>query len=249
MKKYIPTQNEINFIHRDALEAVDNLFISKYAIKEFYAKNNMNATFMAKPNNSCSGNGLHFNISLNNKFNKNIISKNKTISPIALNFIAGILYHSKALSAFTNPTINSYSRINLMTGSPFFINWGYDNRTALVRIPSLDTKNARLEVRLADGSCNPYLALASIIYAGIDGIINNITAPENIESDNYLSNKQESLPFSLSESLHYLKQNNLICKEMGEPIINSHIRFKNNEIVRYTQFVTDWEIAEYKDDY
>jgi glutamine synthetase len=248
-KEFSQSQNEINLLHTDALNSIDNLFISKYAIKEFYASQNMNATFMAKPDNGCTGNGLHFNLSLNNKFGRNVISNNKALSSIALNFIAGVLHNSKAISAFTNPTVNSYTRINLKSGSPFFINWGYDNRTTLIRVPSLNSKNARLEIRIADGSCNPYLALASILYAGIDGIKNNMIAPENIESEVYLKNKEETLPFSLSESLHHLKMNKMLCKEMGESIINSHVTFKSNEVIRHSQFVTDWEIAEYKDDY
>lgn len=248
-KEFSQSQNEINFLHTDALKSIDNLFISKYAIKELYAEKDLIATFMAKPSNFCSGNGLHFNISLNNKWGKNIISNDKKLSETALSFIAGILYHSKAISAFANPTINSYSRINLNIGSPFFINWGYDNRTTLIRVPSLDNKNARLEVRIADGSSNPYLSLAAILYAGIDGIENNIIPPANIESDRYLINEQQSLPFSLSEALHSLKTDALICKEMGNSIIDSHVTFKSNEVIRHSQFVTDWEILEYMNDY
>jgi glutamine synthetase len=247
-----PGQNEIDIKCDNALLTSDKILFTKNVIKLVAESCGLKATFMPKPFFGLPGNGMHLHMSLWNK-EKNLFydenSKQK-ISQLAKFFIGGILKHVKAITAITNPTINSYKRLGEFE-APKYIYWGSKNRDALIRVPEfINHASARIEFRASDPSTNPYLAFAVLLKAGIEGIKNEIEPEEAIEEDIYENGrykKLDSLPSTLQEALEELKKDNII-KSTLSLAYEKFLDLKKAEIEEYmARKITDWEIEKYFD--
>jgi glutamine synthetase len=247
--EFSPSQYEINLWHSEALDAADRTFLMKTAVKELAARANLYATFMGKPWNDEGGSGFHAHISLTNLHDENIMHAEEDLSEIAKNFLAGILRHARAMMALTNPTVNAYKRIRPDSLAPYRINWGFDNRSTMVRVPPDRGEGTRLEVRVGDGAANPYVVIAAILAAGLDGIKSKLEAPAPAEGWSYQDEQYEVLPGSLREALNALEHDDFIIGVLGTQFIKSFIALKRDEIERYLAHVSDWEIAEYLEDF
>ncbi len=249
-----PGQHEIDFKYDDALTTADNIATFKFVVRTIAQNHGLHATFMPKPITGIAGSGMHTNISFF-KDGKNAFYDSSTsnkLSNEAMYFIGGVLKHAPAMSAITNPTVNSYKRLVSGYEAPVYIAWSEKNRSPLVRIPAKRGTSTRVELRNPDPSCNPYLALAVIIKAGLDGIKNKITPPEAVNKNIYAMTEEEkeaeqifSLPTSLEEALKELKNDQVIKDALGEHAYNRFVEAKTIEWDRYRMQVHQWEIDNY----
>ena len=250
-------QFEMNWNYSDCLQTADRHVFFKFMVKTIAEKHGLRATFMPKPFEDLTGNGCHAHISLWRE-NKNIFLDNGDrfgLSKIAYNFLGGILYFAEPLSAFFNPTINSYRRINApatssgATWSPSSITYSGNNRTHMIRIPDA----GRFELRLMDGSANPYLLQAGILAAGNDGMDKKRDPGKPLLINMYTDYKDyphlKKLPSDLESALEKLNGSKELNEVFGEKVINSYIKLKNNEINNFNakeifskeKPITDWE--------
>lgn len=249
-----PGQHEIDWKYSNALEACDNIQTFKLIVKTVARKHGLHATFMPKPVYGISGSGMHCNMSLFDK-NGNAFYDAKSesgLSNTAYKFIAGLLHHAKAYTAVCNPIINSYKRLVPGYEAPVYIAWSTQNRSPLIRIPASRGLSTRVELRSVDPSTNPYLALATLLAAGLDGVINDIDVPAPIDRNIYIMDEQDrydngihDLPRNLSDALEELKKDDLVLDALGDHISRSFIEAKEIEIATYISQVTDWEINQY----
>lgn len=249
-----PGQHEIDLKNDYALNAADKIVTFKQVVRKIAKNHGLHATFMPKPIYGIAGSGLHTNIFVY-KDGKNVFydkDDKYNLSKDAYGFIAGLMEHAKAISAITNPNINSYKRLVSGYEAPIYISWSCKNRSPLIRVPSRLDKNARIELRSPDPSCNPYLALAVIIKAGLDGIKRNMMPCEPIDKNLYeitieerLEVGIETLPQSLREALSELKKDDLIKEALGQHIYNRFIEAKKLEWQEYKSVVTSWEVERY----
>ena len=250
-------QFEMNWDYSDCLITADRHVFFKFMVKTLAEKHGLRATFMPKPFENLTGNGCHAHVSLwNGKMNKFLDSGDRMgLSKLAYNFLGGIMKHADSLSAFFNPTINSYRRINApptksgASWSPSSISYTGNNRTHMIRIPD----PGRFELRLMDGSSNPYLLQASVLAAGIYGITNKTDPGEPLNCNMYTDYKNypnlTKLPDELEESLEKMDDNKELKEMFGESVINSYIKLKRQEIEEFYKDemfdkekpVTDWE--------
>ncbi|WP_440929934.1 type III glutamate--ammonia ligase [Candidatus Pelagibacter sp.] len=250
-------QFEMNWDYSDCLITADRHVFFKFMVKSLAEKHGLRATFMPKPFSNLTGNGCHAHVSCwDGKKNKFLDKSDKLgLSKTAYNFLGGLIKNADSLSAFFNPTINSYRRINApptksgATWSPSSISYTGNNRTHMVRIPD----QGRFELRLMDGSANPYLLQAGVIAAGLDGLNNKIDPGEPLHCNMYEDHAKypdlPKLPNDLSESLDRLKSNKMINEAFGNDVINSYLKlrsaeleeFNNNESFDKTKPVTEWE--------
>ena len=241
-------QFEINLWHGPALDAADRAHRFKAAVKELARKLGHLATFMPKPFNDEGGSGFHLHFSMWSEDDKPLFDDPSTsdgLSKLARHAIGGILAHAPALTAVSNPTINSYKRFGPDTLAPWLVDWGLDNRSAMVRIPPERGSAARMELRLGDSSANPYLATAGMLAAALLGIRNEIEPPEALVGYGYDTSKAEMLPKSLSEALDALEEDKEFAGVLGEQFVNAFTAYKRDEIERFNAFITDWEFHEY----
>ncbi|MDP4103776.1 MAG: glutamine synthetase family protein [Bacillota bacterium] len=241
-------QFEVNMLHGEAVESSDRAFRFKNMVKEVAACNGLHATFMGKPFNHEAGSGFHIHISLNNEDGNAFYGPNELdgLSQLSKQFIAGILHHAPALMAFLAPTVNAYKRLAPDSLVPLTSTWGYDNRTAFVRIPAERRSGSRLEIRAGDASANPYLISAVCLLAGYDGIVRQLEPPVPVSGDVSIENNLLTrLPISLEESITCLLQDDRLCELIGEPIVNAFTAMKRVEAGRFRRYVTDWEFNEY----
>jgi glutamine synthetase len=261
-------QFEQNFTYDDALTSCDRAIFFRYMVHQLAEKwgrqagRRLLATFMPKPFSHLTGNGCHFHMSLwdgdTNLFLDEDDPRGLGLSDTAYRFIGGLLKHARAYSAVTAPTVNSYKRLKLgstssgATWSPVWVSYGYNNRTQMLRIPG----PGRIEDRTIDGSCNPYLAAAVVLAAGLDGIENALD-PGEPNSENLYSIPYEelrerglrTLPANLLEATHELKENEVIRGALGrgrdEDYADYFISVKREEWDRYHEQVSAWEVREY----
>lgn len=241
-------QFEINLDHSEMLDAADRAFRMKSAVQEIARINGYMATFMAKPFNDEGGSGFHLHMSLADPSGTNVFGDDKNehgLSAHGLSAVAGVLEHAPALAALLNPTINSYKRFGPDTLAPWLIDWGLDNRSAMVRIPPEGGKAARMEVRLGDATANPYLAMAALGAAVYLGIKNGSKPPAPLEGYGYDPSKAAILPQRLSDALNALEADTALCEVLGSTFIDAFLTYKRNEIERFEKFITDWEFREY----
>ncbi len=249
--EFYPGQYEYNWSHTPSLRSADEGSLFKGICKDIAEQNDLVATFMAKPRNDTGGSGCHFHVSLNDiKTGKNVFYDDndpEQLSPLMRNFVAGVLKHARPLTAFLAPTVNCFKRYQPDTFAPYYIGWGYDNRTTYVRIPEEREKGTRVEVRAGSAACNPYLALAGILAAGLDGIKNNLQPPEIIKTDLYHDTEKQSeiVPKSLYRALIELEQDEWLCQCAGQALIDNFIALKNMEVNNFSNSVTDWEWKQY----
>ena len=250
-------QFEMNWDYDDCLVTADRHVFFKFMVKNLAEKHGLRATFMPKPFEKLTGNGCHAHISLwNGKINKFLdMGDRYGLSKLAYNFLGGVLKNAESLSAFFNPTINSYRRINAppttsgATWSPSSISYSGNNRTHMIRIPD----PGRFELRLMDGSANPYLLQAGIIAAGLFGMNNKSDPGEPLTCNMYTDSKNypnlAKLPNDLEDSLSKLDDNKHLKEAFSEEVINSYIKLKNQEIDEFNKEevfdkkkdITDWE--------
>jgi len=250
-------QFEMNWDYSDSLITADRHVFFKFMVKSLAEKHGLRATFMPKPFHNLTGNGCHAHVSVwNGKNNKFLNSKDKLgLSHLAYNFLGGVINNTQALSAFFNPTINSYRRINApptksgATWSPSSISYTGNNRTHMIRIPD----PGRFELRLMDGSANPYLLQAGIIAAGLEGINKKVNPGKPLHCNMYTDYKKypnlKKLPNDITQAIKMLEQNKVLSKAFGKDVIKSYIKLKNLEIKdfkRKSKFdkkkpITDWE--------
>jgi glutamine synthetase len=241
-------QFEINLGHSAALDAADRSFRLKSAIQEIARLDGLLATFMAKPFNDEGGSGFHLHASLVNDDGHNVFGDpggQHGLSGTGRHAIAGVLAHAKALTALLNPTINSYKRFGPDTLAPWLIDWGLDNRSAMVRIPAERGAAARMEVRLGDATANPYLAMAAVGAAAYLGIRDKAEPPDKLEGYGYNPGRSDLLPVRLGAALDALESDQELAGVLGEYFVTSFLSYKRNEIERFERFVTDWEFREY----
>ena len=201
-------QFEINLWHSDALDAADRAFRFKSAVQELARMSGRSATFMAKPFNDEGGSGFHIHFSASSDDGDPLFDDpngQDGLSDVARYAIAGVLAHAPALAALHNPTINSYKRFGPDTLAPWLIDWGLDNRSAMVRVPPERGKSTRMEVRLGDASANPYLAIAGVLAAAHLGMERKLEAPAPLEGYGYDVTKSPKLPDNLGAALDALE--------------------------------------------
>lgn len=249
-----PGQHEIDFKYKDALTTADNIITFRIVVRMVAQRHGLHATFMPKPIYGIAGSGMHLHCSLF-RGDKNIFYDEKSpdgLSDVCKHFIAGVLKHAKAITAITNPTVNSYKRLVPGYEAPVYIAWSYKNRSPLIRIPARRGIGTRIEIRNPDPTCNPYLGLAVILKAGLDGIKNKLEAPPPVEENIYemdLAARRmrniESLPENLYEAINELHKDEVIKEALGEHVYSRFVWAKMKEWENYNTRVYDWEINEY----
>ena len=250
-------QFEMNWDYDDCLVTADRHTFFKFMVKTIAEKHGLRATFMPKPFENLTGNGCHAHISVwDGKKNKFLDkSNNLGLSKMAYNFLGGVIKNASSLSAFFNPTINSYRRINApptksgASWSPSSISYTGNNRTHMIRIPD----PGRFELRLMDGSVNPYLLQASVLAAGLDGLKNKIDPGKPLDCNMYEEHEKypnlPKLPNELSQSLEKLKNNKEMNEAFGKNVLSSYIKLRSSEINEFnqkesfdkTKAITRWE--------
>jgi len=253
-----PGQHEIDFKYEDALTTADNISTFKLIVKRIAVKHNLHATFMPKPVAGINGSGMHTHLSLF-RDGKNAFydeSAEYQLSSTALNFIGGLLEHAEGMVALTNPTVNSYKRLTPGFEAPTNIAWSASNRSAMIRIPARRGVGTRSELRMPDPSCNPYLALAAMMAAGMDGIANNLTPPPPIQRNIYQmsvrdrrKHKIKELPGTLREAILALEKDPVIRSALGEHAYSHFVEAKRQEFDAYRVTVHDWELQTYLAEY
>ena len=241
-------QFEINLWHGDALGAADRAHRFKAAVKELARKLGHLATFMPKPFNDEGGSGYHLHFSTWSDDGQPLFDDPDApygLSETARQAVAGVLAHAPAMAALSNPTINSYKRFGPDTLAPWLIDWGMDNRSAMVRIPPERGPAARMELRLGDASANSYLAIAALLAGALLGIRHQLEPPEPLVGYGYDTSKAEKLPTSLGEALSALERDAELADALGEPFVNAFLAYKRDEIERFNSWITDWEFHEY----
>jgi glutamine synthetase len=246
--EFSPGQFEINLGHSGMTDAADRSFRLKSAVQEIARQQDLLATFMAKPFNDEGGSGFHVHASLNDGTGANIFGDPGApdgISATGRYAIGGVLRHARAMSALLNPTINSFKRFGPDTLAPWLIDWGLDNRSAMVRIPPERGPAARMEVRLGDAAANPYLGIAAVGAAVFLGIRDKVEPPPRLEGYGYDPASADMLPARLADALGALEVDTELGDVLGRYFVDSFLAYKRNEIERFERFVTDWEFREY----
>lgn len=251
-------QFEINYTYGDALESADRFTFVRMAAGEIANDLDMVCSFMPKPASDRTGNGMHFHLSITDESGKNLFNDDSDeqgmgLSKMAYHFTAGLLHHAKALCAFAAPTVNSYKRLVVggsasgSTWAPAYIAYGDNNRSAMVRIPY-----GRLEFRLPDAGCNPYLVHAALIAAGLDGIERELDPGEAHNINLYALSESERkekgieiLPQNLNEAINALEADTVLAERLGKEIVSEFIKVKRTEWIEYSRHVSDWELKQY----
>jgi glutamine synthetase type III len=239
-------QFEMNWDFSNCLQTADRHVFFKFMVRTLAEKKGLRATFMPKPFLNKTGNGCHAHLSVWNKKGKNLFANKKDqlgLSKTAYHFMGGIMHSAEALTAWFNPTINSYKRINApttasgATWAPNTITYAGNNRTHMVRVPG----PGRFELRLMDGATNPYLLQAGMLAAGIDGIERkrNPGKPINVNmyEEGHKVKGAKKLPLTLDQSLSYLEKNKVLQNAFGKDVINSYVKLKKREIKKYNSSI------------
>ena len=250
-----PAQHEIDFRFDRGIKTADNIQTFKFAVKTIAKRHGLHATFMPKPRTDFNGSGMHLNFSLK-KDGKNVFYSKESedgLSNIAKYFIGGLMEHVDALTALTDPTVNSYKRLNPGQDKvPVYTAWSFTNRTALIRVPSNMKEHTRLDLRSPDSSANPYLALAVCLAAGLDGIKKHTDPGKPVETNIFKMSQAEReaggirlLPGSLGEAIDALEKDELIKEVLGPDITSKYTDAKRAEYQAYRAHVSGWEVDEY----
>ncbi|MHB0876419.1 MAG: type I glutamate--ammonia ligase [Anaerolineae bacterium] len=252
-------QHEIDFRYADALHSADNAVTFKYAMKSVAKKNGLHATFMPKPVFGINGSGMHVHQSLvRTDTGANAFTDDKSeygLTDVALSYIAGQMKHARAMSLVLAPLVNSYKRLVPGYEAPVYVSWGRRNRSALLRVPKTSKGNpnaTRIELRCPDPSCNPYLAFAVMLTAGLEGIQQGLTPPAPIEENIYHLDSEvlrqrhvETLPGSLAEAIDEAEGDPLIREALGDHVFDRLIEAKRSEWDEYRIAVHPWELDRY----
>ncbi len=252
-------QHEIDFRYTNALRAADNVVTFKASLKEVARQLGLHATFMPKPVSGINGSGMHVHQSLSRlDTGENVFAAPRAqygLSDLARQFIAGQLAHARGMCALLAPLVNSYKRLVPGYEAPVYISWGQINRSALIRVPQTMAgrpESTRIELRCPDPSCNPYLAFAVMLRAGLDGIKRGLEAPAISNENLYHLDDQgreargmATLPGSLGEALEELKCDSLVRETLGEHLFERYVEAKTIEWQEYNAQVSAWELDRY----
>jgi len=237
-------QFEVNQMHSEAVSAADRAFLLRHAVKEIASTADLRATFMGKPMDDRAGSGFHIHLSLVDEAGRNVFADEADsdgLSSMARSFLAGVLECAPALTGILNPTVNAFKRLAPGSLAPSSASWGLDDRTAAVRIPPERGGGTRLEVRVGDATANPYLAFAALLAAGMDGV-ERAAVPPSAEMS---AHGGAALPTNLAAALDELEKSTVLRDALGASLIDTFCALKRQEIARFEQAVTDWEIREY----
>jgi glutamine synthetase len=253
-----PGQHEIDFKYADAVKTCDNIQTFKLVVKTIARKHGLHATFMPKPLFGVNGSGMHSNMSLF-KGKENAFydaTSEDGLSATAKAFIAGSLEHARAFTAITNPIVNSYKRLVPGYEAPSYIAWSLSNRSALIRIPAARGLSTRIEVRSVDPATNPYLGMAVLLAAGLDGIKKGLTPPASVDRSIYVMDDQEreelgihELPASLNEAVAAFNADEVITGALGEHTVSHFNDAKEIEWDMFRTQVHPWERDQYMEQY
>lgn len=244
-------QFEMNWRYADALVTADRHAFFKYMVKTLAEKHGLRATFMPKPFAELTGSGCHTHVSVWDRTGKrNLFEDSKSelgISQLAEHFMGGVIANAQALTAITNPAVNSYKRINApvtvsgATWSPNTVTWSGNNRTHMIRVPEA----GRFEFRLPDGAANPYLLQAGILAAGLDGVVNK-TDPGarldiNMYTDGHKVKGARKLPLNLLDALRAFEKSGVFKTALGEPFHAAYLKLRHADWNAYSRHLTEWE--------
>ncbi|KEK21690.1 type I glutamate--ammonia ligase [Bacillus gaemokensis] len=249
-----PGQHEIDFKYANAIRSCDDIQTFKLVVKTIARKHGLHATFMPKPLFGVNGSGMHCNLSLFKNGENVFYDQNGDLqlSDDARHFIAGILKHAPAFTAVANPTVNSYKRLVPGYEAPCYVAWSAQNRSPLVRIPASRGVSTRVEVRSVDPAANPYLVMATLLAAGLDGIKNKLTPPAAVDRNIYVMTREEreeagiaDLPATLAQALVTLQSNEIVCGALGNHLLEHFIEAKEIEWDMFRTQVHQWERDQY----
>ncbi|MFB6127205.1 MAG: type I glutamate--ammonia ligase [Halolamina sp.] len=247
-------QHEINFKYDDALTTADNIATFRAVVRAVAEQHDLHATFMPKPISAINGSGMHTHISLFDEDGNAFADGGDefNLSRTAYEFMGGVLDHAPAFTAVTNPTVNSYKRLVPGYEAPVYIAWSDINRSALIRVPDAAGVSARFEVRSPDPSCNPYLAYAAVLAAGLDGIERGADPGDAVREDIYEFDEDkraeygiETLPGNLDEAVDALEADEVIQDALGEHVSEKFAEAKRAEFADYKTHVSSWEEDRY----
>lgn len=249
-----PGQHEIDFKYENAMHAADNIMTFKQTVKAVSDRHGLYATFMPKPVFGIAGSGMHLNMSLNKK-EKNAfvdVKDGNGLSKEAYSFMAGIMKHIEGMTIVLNPLINSYKRLVPDYEAPVYIAWSARNRSPLIRVPSSRGNSTRIELRSADPSANPYLAIGLCLEAGLDGIERGLVPPASVDKNIFEMSKRElsrsgikSLPSNMFDAIARFEKDRFVQDTLGKHLCEKYIEAKKAEWSEYSRRVSSWEIENY----
>ena len=252
-----PSQHEIDLRYTDALSMADNVITFRLLVKEIAMERGVHASFMPKPFSDQQGSGMHTHLSLFEGDTNAFADPGDEygLSPVAKGFIAGVLAHAREITAVTNQWVNSYKRLVKGYEAPIHVSWARNNRSALVRVPVVKKghpESTRIEYRAPDPACNPYLAYALILAAGLRGIEDGYSLPPEAAANLYelspeelLAEKIEALPGSLADAIFEMERSELVADTLGEHVFHWFVRNKRAEWSSYKTQVSQWELDRY----
>lgn len=251
-----PAQHEIDFRYADALKTADNIMTFRMVVRTIARRHGLHATFMPKPREGINGSGMHINMSLSEN-GRNLFAPgdgSAGISDLAKQFMAGVLLHAYSMSALTNPLVNSYKRLVPGYEAPCYTGWTKKQSSPFFRIPSACGENTRIELRSPDASGNPYFVLAVCLAAGLEGIRNGLTLPDEVTeqiSDMGETQRQacgvKRLPSDLKEAVEAMETSEFIKNVLGDVVFFSYLKNKKKEWESYCKQVSGWELERYLD--
>ena len=253
-----PGQHEVDFKYADALTACDNIQTFKLVVKTVARKHGLHATFMPKPLERINGSGMHLNMSLFTKNGNAFFDENgqEQLSKEAYYFLGGILKHARNFTALTNPTVNSYKRLVPGYEAPVYVAWSGHNRSPMVRVPVARGASTRLELRSVDPSANPYMAVAAVLAAGLDGLKNKIEPAQPVDRNIYSMTEDErkaagivDLPSTLHNALKAMREDEVIKDALGNHLYSNFMEGKRLEWDAYRLEVSQWERDQYLEMY
>lgn len=235
-------QHEIDFKYSVALESADNIITFRNVVKTVAGRHGLHATFMPKPLNGQAGSGMHINLSLTKDGENLFVGAASELSEAARHFAAGVLHHVPGMTAVTNPLVNSYKRLADGMEAPQRVSWGFGDRSALIRIPAAEGEYCRMELRSPDPACNPYLAFALIIAAGLEGMEEKRALLPSIAEGGL----GDPLPMTLKEAVEAMAADPLVAQVLGEDTAKRYERAKREEWQCSIRTVNPWEIDAYR---
>lgn len=253
-----PGQHEIDFHYNEGLITADNIMTFKMAVKAIAKRHGLHATFMPKPKEGVNGSGMHINLSLFDGDGKNVFEdikdrKGLGLSKTAYAFMAGVLKHVNGMALLTNPLVNSYKRLIPGYDAPIYKGWASSSsQSCVLRIPTSRGDSTRIELRSPDSAMNPYLTLAAILAAGLDGIACHAQIPDPVTGKLYRTASGQKdgkdlqpIPRTLGEAIEAYKADPLIRRVLGDHIYGKYLKAKQEEWQQFRAQVTDWEIGQY----
>jgi len=250
-----PSQHEIIVRYTDALTMADNIMSFRLTVKEIALEHGIHATFMPKPLEAHDGSGMHLHMSLFEGETNAFAADDGKLSETGRFFVAGLLRHAREITAVTNQWVNSYKRLVRGFDAPIWISWGYNNQSALVRVPTVKAgkrASVRVEYRAPDAAANPYLAMSVLLAAGLRGIRERYPLPDEVPGNVFEMTSADRkaagisrLPETLSEALDVLEGSDLVREALGEHTFDWFLRNKRKEWNRYQQHVSRFELETY----